>query len=108
MVHTPPYEDWDVTLSIGNTLAFESCLRTLLNRGDSLIMEEHAYTSAIFSCRQFPPISSPDERPQGINIVGIGMDGQGIRADLLDKRLSSWNESEGKKPKVAYIVPYFP
>ena len=35
------------------------------------------------------------------------MDEQGMRADLLDKRLSSWNESEGKKPKVAYIVPYF-
>jgi aromatic amino acid aminotransferase I / 2-aminoadipate transaminase len=51
MVHSPPYEDWDVTLSIGNTLAFESCLRTLLNRGDSLIMEEYAYTSAVFSCR---------------------------------------------------------
>lgn len=34
------------------------------------------------------------------------MDGQGMRADLLDKRLSSWNDSEGKKPKVAYIVPY--
>ena len=46
-----------------------------------------------------------DGRPQGINIVGIGMDGQGMRADLLDRRLSSWNESEGKKPKVAYIVP---
>jgi hypothetical protein len=48
----------------------------------------------------------PYARPQGINIVGIGMDGLGMRADLLDKKLSSWNESDGLKPRVAYIVPY--
>jgi hypothetical protein len=47
------------------------------------------------------------DRPQGINIVGIPMDGQGMRADLLDERLSHWNDSEGRKPRVAYIVPYF-
>jgi DNA-binding transcriptional MocR family regulator len=46
-------------------------------------------------------------RPQGINIVGIPMDGQGMRADLLDKRLSHWGDSEEKKPRVAYIVPFF-
>jgi DNA-binding transcriptional MocR family regulator len=48
----------------------------------------------------------PYARPQGINIVWIGMDGLGMRADLLDKKLSSWNESDGLKPRVAYIVPY--
>jgi hypothetical protein len=48
-----------------------------------------------------------DGRPLGINIVGIGMDGEGMRPDLLDRRLSSWADSEGQKPKVAYIVPYY-
>ena len=48
----------------------------------------------------------PYARPQGINIVGIEMDGLGMRADLLDEKLSSWNESDGLKPRVAYIVPY--
>ena len=105
MVHSPPYEDWDLTLSIGNTLAFEACLRTLLSKGDSLIMEDYAYTSSVFACR-FDLHFHTNGRPQGINIVGIGMDGQGMRADLLDDRLSSWKESEGRKPKVAYIVPY--
>jgi|SRR5271156_1134193 len=48
-------------------------------------------------------------RPQGINVVGIGMDGEGMRPDSLDERLSSWNEKkEGRKPRVAYIVPYLP
>jgi aromatic amino acid aminotransferase I / 2-aminoadipate transaminase len=95
MVHSPPYEDWDVTLSIGNTLAFEACIRSFLARGDSIIMDEYAYTSGVYACR-----------PQGLNIVGIGMDGEGMRADLLDERLSNWKESEGRKPTVAYIVPY--
>ena len=36
------------------------------------------------------------------------MDGQGMRADLLDQNLSNWNDKEGRKPKVAYIVPYIP
>lgn len=49
---------------------------------------------------------SPYARPQGINIVGVGMDGLGMRADLLEQKLSSWNESKGRKPRVAYIVPY--
>jgi aromatic amino acid aminotransferase I / 2-aminoadipate transaminase len=51
MVHSPPYENWDLTLSIGNTLAFEACLRTLLSRGDSILMEEYAYTSSVFATR---------------------------------------------------------
>jgi aromatic amino acid aminotransferase I / 2-aminoadipate transaminase len=34
------------------------------------------------------------------------MDGEGMRPDLLDERLSNWKESEGRKPRVAYIVPY--
>jgi aromatic amino acid aminotransferase I / 2-aminoadipate transaminase len=130
MVHNPPYEDWDLTLSVGNTLAFEACLRTLCNRGDSIIMEEYAYTSSIFATRypsklpnhssfpSLPPYSvvcsfcgdlnwmQSNDRPQGIKIVGIGMDGQGMRPDLLDQRLSNWDEKEGKKPQVAYIVPY--
>ena len=95
MVHSPPYEDWDVTLTIGNTLAFEACIRSFLARGDSIIMEEYAYTSGVYACR-----------PQGLNIVGIGMDSEGMRADLLDERLSNWSKTEGPKPRVAYIVPY--
>lgn len=47
-----------------------------------------------------------DKRPEGINIIGIGMDGEGMQPDLLDETLSSWNESRGRRPRVVYIVPY--
>lgn len=117
MVHNPPYENWDLTLSIGNTLAYEACLRTLCNKGDSIIMEEYAYTSSIFATRsQFPvsPFKATScvlvlmGRPQGVKIVGIGTDGNGMRADLLDQKLTNWDANDGRKPRVAYIVPYYP
>lgn len=69
-------------------------------------MDEYAYTSSIYACRFQGPWVVTHDRPQGINIVGIGMDGEGMRADLLDKRLSGWDESAGRKPRVAYVVPY--
>jgi aromatic amino acid aminotransferase I len=97
MVHNPPYEDWSTTLTCGNTYSFYTCLRMLLERGDYLVMEEYAYSSAISCCG-----------PMGIKIVGIEMDEQGMTATGLENVLSSWDESErgGRKPRVVYLVPY--
>jgi aromatic amino acid aminotransferase I len=105
MVHSPPYEDWDLTLSVGNTFAFEACVRNLLVRGDTIILEEYAYTGAIYTCRCVAHVNA-NPRPQGITLIGIGMDEEGMRADLLDTRLSSWKTIDGRKPRVACIVPY--
>ena len=99
MVHNPPYEDWSTTLTCGNTYSFYTCLRMLLERGDYLIMEEYAYSSAISTCG-----------PMGIKIVGIEMDEQGMTATGLDNILSTWDiKSRGaRKPRVIYLVPYVP
>lgn len=40
--------------------------------------------------------------------MGIGTDGNGMRADLLDQKLTNWDANDGRKPQVAYIVPYYP
>lgn len=97
MVHNPPYEDWSTTLTCGNTYSFYTCLRMLVERGDYLIMEEYAYSSAISTCG-----------PMGIKIVGIKMDDQGMKATSLDSVLSSWDVSAraARKPRVIYLVPY--
>jgi aromatic amino acid aminotransferase I len=95
MVHNPPYEDWSTTLSCGNTYSFYTCLRMLLERGDHLVMEEFAYSSAISACG-----------PMGINIVGVEMDDQGMTATGLDSVLKTWDMSRGRKPRVVYLVPY--
>jgi hypothetical protein len=97
MVHNPPYEDWSTTLTCGNTYSFYTCLRMLVERGDYLIMEEYAYSSAISTCG-----------PMGIKIVGIEMDDQGMKATSLDIVLSAWDVSArgAMKPRVVYLVPY--
>jgi aromatic amino acid aminotransferase I / 2-aminoadipate transaminase len=97
MVHNPSYEDWSTTLTCGNTYSFYTCLRMLVERGDYLIMEEFAYSSAISTCG-----------PMGIKIVGIEMDEQGMTATGLDAVLSSWDirVRGARKPRVVYLVPY--
>jgi len=97
MVHRPPYEDWSTTLTCGNTYSFYTCCRMLLERGDYLVMEEYAYSSAISACG-----------PLGIKIVGIEMDEQGMTATGLDHVLSTWDVSArgARKPRVIYLVPY--
>jgi len=98
MVHNPPYEDWSTTLTCGNTYSFYTCLRMLVEKGDYLIMEEFAYSSAISTCG-----------PMGIKIVGIEMDEQGMTATGLDQVLSAWDVKVrgARKPHVVYLVPYF-
>lgn len=75
MVHSPPYENWDLTLSIGNTLAFEACLRTLLSRGDSILMEEYAYTSSVFATRSNDILTLlMTDRKESISLEYLWMD----------------------------------
>ena len=99
IVHNPPYEDWSTTLTCGNTYSFYICLRMLLERGDYLIMEEYTYSSAISTCG-----------PMGIKIVGVEMDDQGMTPTGLDDVLTSWDIKRrgARKPRVIYLVPYFP
>lgn len=99
IVHNPPYEDWETTLTCGNTYAFYSCMRMLVERGDYIIMEEFAYSSAISTCA-----------PLGIKIVGVEMDEQGMTAIALDHVLSTWDVTSrgARKPQVIYLVPYLP
>jgi len=45
-------------------------------------------------------------RPLGAHMVGIGMDGEGLMADEMDRVLTNWDEkSQGRKPKLLYTVP---
>lgn len=94
MIHHPPYEDWDVLMTAGNTNAIETCLRMLLNRGETLLIEEYSFSS-VLECA----------RPQGIVPISVKLDGQGIIPAALDEQLNSWDESKGPKPQVLYTIP---
>lgn len=98
LIFNPPYADWQVCATAGSTSALEQAIRLLCdrNRGDTILMEDYTYPSALQTIR-----------PQGINIVGVKMDAQGLLPDDMDRILSSWNvETRGsRKPHILYTVP---
>ncbi|EEB08175.1 aromatic aminotransferase [Schizosaccharomyces japonicus yFS275] len=96
IVHQPKYEGWDVMLTAGNTNALDTCLRMLLNRGESLLVEEYTFPSALQTIE-----------PMGINCIPMPMDLNGILPEKLEELLSSWNtKARGcPKPHVMYVIP---
>lgn len=95
MIHHPPYKDWDVLMTAGNTNSIDTCMRMLLNRGDTLLIEEYSFPS-VLECA----------RPQGIHAVSVKLDKNGIVPNLLDKQLLEWDEKvQGQRPRVLYTIP---
>ncbi|OLL22738.1 Aromatic amino acid aminotransferase [Neolecta irregularis DAH-3] len=96
LAHKPPYEDWQCSITAGNTQGLALCLRMLCSRGDALLLEEFAYPAAVETAD-----------PMGLKLCGIAMDSEGIRDDILEEKLDKWDEQiEGaKRPTVIYLVP---
>lgn len=94
MIHHPPYEDWGVMMTAGNTNSIDTCLRMFLNRGDALLIEEYSFPS-VMECA----------RPQGIHPVAVKLDHEGIIPALLDQQITNWDASQGRKPRVLYTIP---
>lgn len=90
-VHDVAFKDWDVLLSVGNTEAWDTVLRTFTNRGDAILAEEFAFPSAAEAAHG-----------NGITIVPAKMDLDGIIPEQLDDQLNNW---VGNKPKLLYTVP---
>ncbi|PKY01582.1 amino acid aminotransferase [Aspergillus campestris IBT 28561] len=96
IIHNPPYADWQCCLNAGSTYAWDTVLRMLCNRGDYIMMEEYTFSSA-----------QETVLPQGVNVVPIKMDEQGLLPGSLDDVLSSWDEAArgARKPFVLYTIP---
>ncbi|XXG94094.1 Aromatic/aminoadipate aminotransferase 1 [Hypoxylon texense] len=100
LVHGPlPYADWRCALTLGSTGALEQALRMLCDRGrnDAVVTEEYTFSTALETAH-----------PLGIRVFGVGMDGEGLRADKLDEVLGTWDEGGrggARKPTVLYTVP---
>ncbi|KAJ2904803.1 uncharacterized protein MKZ38_007159 [Zalerion maritima] len=97
VVHSPPYRDWGCAMTPGATAALEQSLRLLCDRGDGMITDEFAFSTALETAR-----------PIGINVAGVPMDEEGMIPKDLDSRLERWSEEKeggNKKPKVLYTVP---
>ena len=96
IVHHPPYQDWECTLSVGSTSAFDMALRMFSTRGDYLMTEEYSFCSALETAH-----------PLGVRCIGIKMDKEGLVPSDMDHILTNWSESErgGPKPFLLYTVP---
>ncbi|KAI1828082.1 putative L-kynurenine/alpha-aminoadipate aminotransferase [Xylaria intraflava] len=98
LVSNPPYADWSCALTIGSTGALESALRLFCDRHrrDSILTDEFTFSTALETIG-----------PMGINVVGVGMDDQGLLPEKLDEILSNWDEKArgARKPTVLYAVP---
>lgn len=90
IIHNIPYLDWTVIQTVGNTQSWDACLRTFAARGDSILVEEHSFSSALETAHA-----------QGVITVPVQMDGEGIIPESLEKLLDNW---VGPKPKMLYTI----
>lgn len=96
IIHSPPYQDWSCTMTVGSTSAIDMGMRMFCKPGDWILSEEFTFPTAVESAA-----------PQGVKVAGVGVDAGGLRADALDKVLTEWDSSVrgGPKPFILYTVP---
>src|SRR6185436_12660076 len=83
----------DILLTSGSNPALDLINGALLARGDTVIIEEDSYQSAINRLNRI-----------GVNIVGMPLDKDGMRMDALSNTLESL-KAKGVKPKFIYTIP---
>ncbi|KAH9174517.1 pyridoxal phosphate-dependent transferase [Lactarius sanguifluus] len=94
-VYAPGYDNWTTLVHTGNTDGWSRIAKLLLNPGDTLLVEEWTYPSAIANAR-----------PIDVRWHGVPMDNQGMRADALREILAGWDvEKSGPRPRVIYTIP---
>lgn len=91
LVHRVPYEDYDIITTVGSTHGWDALLRTLCDPGDTILVEQYVFASAVETAK-----------PLGIKMSPIVMDDFGIVPEILEKKLSNWT---GALPKLMYLVP---
>jgi aromatic amino acid aminotransferase I len=96
LVHSPPYEDWRCTMTVGSTSGLDMSLRMLTRPGDMMLSEAYTFSAAVETAL-----------PLGVRMVGVPIDAEGLVPDAMDDILTNWdaNEKGGRKPHILYTVP---
>ncbi|ANZ76325.1 BA75_04174T0 [Komagataella pastoris] len=92
LFHKPPYDDWDVLATVGNTQAWDAVLRTFCNEGDSILVEQYTFPSSMEAAKS-----------QAVKFIPIPMDAEGILPEKLDEQLAKLEKSQ--LPKLLYTIP---
>ncbi|KAJ1658562.1 putative secondary metabolism biosynthetic enzyme [Dispira simplex] len=95
-VHAPPYADWDVIGTTGNTDALSKSIGLIGSPGDSLLVDEWTYPAAVDTAQS-----------HGVKLAPVPMDHDGMDPTALDTLLSDWTKDHpnAPKPKMVYLVP---
>jgi 2-aminoadipate transaminase len=83
----------DILVVSGSLQALDLVNQSLLTRGDTVIMEQETYQGSLNRIAKL-----------GVNVVGIPLDQDGMRMDVLASALADLN-SRGITPKYIYTIP---
>lgn len=85
----------DLLLTSGAGQAIHVILETLINPGDVVLVDDFTYSGALFQMRRFQA-----------DVRGVPTDNEGMFPDALERAIQT-AQSEGKAPKLIYVVPNF-
>src|SRR5690349_21628914 len=83
----------DIMIVSGSLQALDLVNQTLLARGDTVLVEQETYQGALTRLTRL-----------GVNTIGIPLDGDGMRMDVLATKLAELKAS-GIRPKYIYTIP---
>src|ERR1700760_509873 len=83
----------DIMIVSGSLQALDLVNQTLVTRGDTVIVEQETYQGALNRLTRL-----------GVTAVGIPLDGEGMRMDLLAAKLAEL-KAKGIRPKYIYTIP---
>ena len=98
--HRPQYDEWGVLVSAGNADAMQRVWETLLNPGDTLLIEELSFAFSISALR-------PWTHARGLHVECVPLTPRGIDGHALDALLSDWEAKRpgARFPRVLFLVP---
>ena len=83
----------DLMIVSGSLQALDLVNQSLLARGDTVIVEQETYQGALNRLTRL-----------GVTAIGIPLDGQGMRMDVLASKLAEL-KAKGVRPKYIYTIP---
>jgi len=83
----------EILITSGSLQGLDLINTLLLAKGDTVLIEQETYGGALSRLAKF-----------GVNIVGIPLDGEGMRMDALKQKLEELKQ-KGIKPKYIYTIP---
>ena len=83
----------EIMITSGSLQGLDLVNTLLLAKGDTVLIEQETYGGALTRLAKF-----------GVNIVGIPLDGEGMRMDALKQKLAELKR-KGIKPKYIYTIP---